>query len=133
MNNKTMQNLDGIKSILKLNDITIRNVSFERYSSNNWSDFLIGFDLKVNNINDDSFEMSLSITLSEVDVFDLAVTCGAIFETNGTKSSDFHKNAVAIMFPYIRSYITQITSIPNMEPIVLPVININALLDDMKK
>lgn len=129
----TIQDIDKITSVLKLNDITIRNVSFERYSTNNWSDFSIGFNLKVNEIDDDSFEMILSIKVSEQDIFDLEVKCGAIFEVKETNSSDFHKNAVAIIFPYIRSYITQITSIPNMEPIVLPVININALLDGMKK
>ena len=40
------------------------------------------------------------------------------------------KNTIAIMFPYVRSYISTITSIPNMSPIVLPPINVNKLIED---
>ena len=39
-----------------------------------------------------------------------------------------NKNAIAILFPYLRSQVTLITSQPNMTPIILPPININTLL-----
>ena len=40
------------------------------------------------------------------------------------------RNAISIMFPYLRSYITTLTSVPGMQPIVLPPINIAAMLED---
>ena len=37
-------------------------------------------------------------------------------------------NAVAIMFPFLRSQISLLTTQPDMIPVVLPAININKLL-----
>ena len=41
-------------------------------------------------------------------------------------------NTVAIMFPYIRSQISLITTQPGIEPIMLPPINVNALVEKQK-
>ena len=41
-------------------------------------------------------------------------------------------NTVAIMFPFIRSQISLLTTQPGLEPILLPPININALMDSKK-
>jgi preprotein translocase subunit SecB len=43
------------------------------------------------------------------------------------------KNTAAILFPYIRSLITNITAQAGMKPIVIPLININALIDTLKQ
>ena len=42
------------------------------------------------------------------------------------------RNAIAIMFPYLRSYISSLTTQPGMQPIVLPPINIMELLSGQK-
>lgn len=39
-------------------------------------------------------------------------------------------NSVAIMFPYIREHITSVTQKAGIQPIVLPPINIRALLNN---
>lgn len=47
--------------------------------------------------------------------------------------SILERNAIAILFPYIRSYISTITTQPGMAPILLPAMNIVAMLNDQKK
>ena len=42
------------------------------------------------------------------------------------------KNTVAILFPYLRSQVTRMTAQPDIEPFVIPAININALLKNME-
>lgn len=42
------------------------------------------------------------------------------------------KNTVAILFPYLRSQVTLMTAQPDIEPVVIPAININALLKNME-
>ena len=42
-------------------------------------------------------------------------------------------NTVAIMFPYIRSQISIITTQPGIPPIMLPPMNINALIDSCEE
>ncbi|MBE7049404.1 MAG: hypothetical protein E7394_01360 [Ruminococcaceae bacterium] len=40
------------------------------------------------------------------------------------------KNTVAIIFPFIRSQISLLTTQPGMTPIVIPPVNINALIEE---
>ena len=42
-------------------------------------------------------------------------------------------NTVAIMFPYIRSQISLLTTQPGLHPVMLPPMNINALLDSTEE
>ena len=57
----------------------------------------------------------------------------AIFNTQQENMSILERNAIAILFPYIRSYISTITTQPGMAPILLPAMNIVAMLNDQKK
>ena len=57
----------------------------------------------------------------------------AIFTTQHVNMDILEKNTIAIMFPYIRSYISIITTQPGMNPIVLPAMNIVAMINDQKK
>lgn len=40
-----------------------------------------------------------------------------------------HVNTVAILFPYLRSTVTALTSTANISPLILPPVNINKLLN----
>ncbi|NLD50665.1 MAG: hypothetical protein GX660_26275 [Clostridiaceae bacterium] len=85
-------------------------------------------------------QTTVYITIS-VDIFDSDLTDSPFyifasitgeFEFDGNDKIEkqilLDKNAVAIMFPYLRSTITNITSIANIPPLVLPVVNITKLL-----
>ena len=50
-----------------------------------------------------------------------------------TTTSSRKKNTVAILFPYVRSAFTLLTAQPGMEPVVLPALNINALIDELER
>ncbi|MFZ3564066.1 protein-export chaperone SecB [Tenacibaculum finnmarkense] len=41
-------------------------------------------------------------------------------------------NAPAILFPYIRSYITSLTALSGISPVILPTLNLSSLKDDLK-
>ncbi len=45
----------------------------------------------------------------------------------------FFINAPAILFPYIRAYISTLTNLSGFEPINLPTLNLTALGDDLKQ
>ena len=87
-----------------------------------------------NKIGDETFEVVLITTVSDEDekVF-VSVKGRAIFNTNQENMDILEKNTIAIMFPYIRSYISIITTQPGMNPIVLPAMNIVAMINDQKK
>ena len=52
-------------------------------------------------------------------------------EIDSDERRDFIKsNAVAIMMPYVRSELTLLTSQPGVDPIVLPLFNVQAMLNN---
>jgi preprotein translocase subunit SecB len=45
----------------------------------------------------------------------------------------FYINAPAIVFPYIRAYISTLTNLAGWSPVVLPTLNLSSLKEDLKK
>lgn len=87
----------------------------------------------VENIEEDEYEILLNTTVSdENENIYVNVKGKAIFHTQQKNMDMLEKNTIAIMFPYIRSYISIITTQPGMPPIVLPAMNIIAMINDQK-
>ena len=83
---------------------------------------------------DGVFEILLETTVSDADEKLYVYVKGrAIFATQQENRDILEKNTIAIMFPYIRSYISLITTQPGMNPIVLPAMNIIAMLNDQRE
>lgn len=83
---------------------------------------------------DGLFEVLLETTISdENEKMYVNVKERAIFSMQQENMDLLEKNTIAIMFPYIRSYISLITTQPGMNPIVLPAMNIIAMVNDQKK
>ncbi len=66
--------------------------------------------------------------------YKLSLTTVGVFEYNnesGHENDDILKvNTVAIMFPYVRSQISLLTTQPGITPLVIPPLNINNLLKE---
>jgi preprotein translocase subunit SecB len=68
----------------------------------------------------------------------LSVQCKAVFKFQAdTSFADipefFYTNAIAILFPYIRAYISLITTQANVSGVILPTLNLAHLAIDLKK
>lgn len=91
-------------------------------------------------INGNEAVVTLVGTVSDSDKFVVSSTLVAKFECNLSPEPPeelrrilIEQNTLSIMFPFLRSQITMLTCVPNMEPIVLPTININAYIQSQKK
>lgn len=88
----------------------------------------------VNKLDDDNFEVIIITIVSDEDEnIYIRVKERAIFNTDQKNMDILEKNTIAIMFPYIRSYISTLTTQPGMNPIVLPAMNIIAMVNDKKQ
>lgn len=84
-------------------------------------------------LDQEQYEVFLSTTVSDVnETIYVNVKGRSIFSTKQENKDLLEKNTIAIMFPYIRSYISSITTQPGMTPIVLPTMNIVAMINDQK-
>src|SRR6056297_3306969 len=87
----------------------------------------------VEQIEENVFRCTLTVNMVDNnDEAKLEVTVVGIFEIHAdipkeTKEVIVAKNTMSILFPYVRSQITLLTSQPEVVPVVLPPVNINAL------
>lgn len=44
----------------------------------------------------------------------------------------FYRNSIAIVFPYVRSFVTTLTAVGNIKPLILPVLNLSGLEQPLK-
>lgn len=122
-------------SPLLLNKIEIIESTFRKKDEDiDGLELGVQVERKINNLSDDSFEVLLETTVSdEQEIIYVNVKGRGIFSTKQENMDIIEKNTIAIMFPYIRSYISMITTQPGMNPIVLPPMNIAAMVNDHKK
>lgn len=129
-------NESTIESILKLENIYVESFDFSRGEivDNNPT---IAFGRNISQKDENSSEVILQCRIDWNEETKLNVSIKGVFSVSGENEDAnrilLTRNSCAIMFPYLRSQITLLTSQLNFEPIVLPIININSLLDDIER
>lgn len=83
-----------------------------------------------------SFNVKVSVADSSIDVVN--VLCQAQFSfMDPIPASEipdfFYPNSLAIIFPYIRAFVSTLTLQANVRPIVLPTVNLMGLTDMLRK
>lgn len=130
-------NIEKVKSILTMKSIFISSFSFKRNNSKSsiiTSDSKMKLEKSISEISDNTFNVSLSID-SYNDDYSVSLTVSGIFSVNNVEANKslIFRNTISILFPYLRSELTLLTSQPNFEPIILPPININTLFEIEEK
>lgn len=123
------------ESPLVLKNIMITEGTFKR-SEDSLEDVELQVNVShnVNQISDREYKIILELSVADpqgkLSVF---VKGMAIFETEQKTQTLIERNTLAIMFPYFRSYVSTLTTQPGMMPIVLPAMNIIAMLTEKDK
>lgn len=130
-----------INSSLKFVNYIVNEVQFN-YNKNqkdekNWK---LTFNFKnITKINKEKNRMEISLSTEifkgiENAPFNMSVEIIGFFELEGDDDiSHYEANAIAIMYPYLRAIISTYTSSANVMPVILPAININAVLNNKSK
>ena len=126
----------GAESKLKMDNLFFTNLSFERNNNEAERDMSFRIARKIET-EGARHEVTVKVQLSDsgnnIRVNLIAVGIFSLEDADNlseeTRNSITNRNTVAIMFPYIRSQISLLTTQPDFPPIVLPAMNINALLD----
>lgn len=82
------------------------------------------------------FELDLNIQISDkLEALKIEVEAVGFFsfkDLDREKLFDFlYINAPAILFPYVRAYISSLTTLSGLQPIVLPTLNLTNLRDEL--
>ena len=133
--------MDSYKSALKFIDYFVDEIQFYNNSKYNGNSIKMKFDIdnEIEFIEEDKFLSTIECNIFDKDEIDkypfyMKVVLTGIFEFINVpedKKDIFAKqNALAILFPYLRSIVANYTMNANMAPFNLPVMNIVEYLKD---
>ncbi len=122
-------------SSLRMKNFHFSNIQIS-FSGEPFEHTKMNLDVSHESLDVNSAKVSVTAEIrSEPDSLHLILSAEATFsfDSNGNilENPLIQRNTVAIMFPFIRSEITLLTSQPGMAPVVIPALNINKLLNDM--
>ena len=127
--------MDKFKSKLIFNKYIVKEIKFKYNENFKEKPVEILFNIS-KNIKYENNKMNVDL---KVDIFEdndkypfyMTVSIRGYFsiENNGEKIN-FEPNAVAILYPYIRSIVSTYTAEANVMPLILPVIIVNKLIED---
>ena len=129
------------KSCLSLENYIVKTMRFsinENFDFGTDATIILNpeFTRNINKIDDDTVLVNLIFCIDNKNAdmpFDMEVNIEGVFRLENWEQPEMlpliRSNSVAILFPYLRSVVTMITSNANISPYVLPVMNIAAMFD----
>ena len=125
-------------SDLNLEQIVFDKIEFKRLGFKNDNDPKFELQTSVGiNESQKAFKVTLVLTVNKEEEYNLEISLTGYFSINDNNMLTdeetmfiVRNNTVAILMPYLRSEVSLVTAQPNMECIVLPVFNINNLLQE---
>ena len=118
--------LSRMESNLKMNNLYFSSCSVEREKQIQNGEYKADLQRKVLKTVDHEYDVELQLTVKKSDL-EVSIIAKAhfIYEAESYENEEeiIKSNTVAIMFPFIRSQVTLLTTQPGMTPIVLPPIN----------
>ena len=122
--------INEIKSVLTMENFYFSKCALERSASIQDSNLRIDLSKKIEKTDEHQYSVELTLTIQGKDIQGIVIA-NARFQFGGDDTSReesiIQKNTVAIMYPFIRSQVTLLTSQPGLTPIVLPPIDTTKL------
>lgn len=129
--------LTSAKSCMQFNGYEVNNIQFslsQFYEKSKEFQISPTFDMAVTDLGDDKYEVQIMFSMKASDEnplpFNMEVVMTGNFsiclesQNDELKQTLLHENAIAIMFPFLRSIIASLTTAANIPPLILPVINL---------
>ena len=122
--------IKDIRSNLQMKNFCFSKVSFVRDKVIKNGELNADIKKNIISIGDHEYNVILTTTIEKDDMnIELVAEAQFLYESEdySREESIININTVAIMFPFIRSQVTLLTSQPGMVPIILPPINTQKL------
>lgn len=88
------------------------------------------------NKKESTFVLNLGVVIKDSDKLNIEILSESFFKYSNIdddKLSNFlYLNAPAIMFPYLRAYISSLTALSGINPITLPTLNLSGLKSELE-
>ena len=127
-----------VESVLQLQELSFERLEFKRIGPKNDNEIEYRLSVQIGSDSDTGiYKTVLNLKANKKEEYEIEIAIQGLFlfsssgeEINESLRKDLiQKNSVAIMMPYVRSQLTLLSSQPGVDPIVMPPLNINAMLD----
>lgn len=133
--------MEKYNSVLKFNRYIVNEIRYktnkEFKDSNEGTSVDINIipkiDIKGNDMNITLITNIFNNALENNYPFEMQIDITGNFSTEGDSLDKFVKNAIAILYPYVRAIVSTYTASANISPLILPAINVNKLIEDQEK
>ena len=118
--------LNEMKSNLKMKNLYFSSCSVERACKVENGECKADLQRNITKTDEHEYDIELKLSVKKSDLLVVVITKAHFIyeaETYEKEENIIKTNTVAIMFPFIRSQVTLLTTQPGMTPIVLPPIN----------
>ena len=132
-----------VKSALYFDDYIVEGIYFKNNPAYKEEETFIEFTVTPQiTVSEDKKSMVIDLT---VDIFKNAVEKNFPFEMSVTVEGyyslemqdedilKYERNAIAILYPYVRAIVSSYTATANVNPLILPAINVNKLIEVQNK
>ena len=119
--------------ILKLNHLLFDEITFNRVNFKSKNDLQVEFGFAFNKRENGELVSCIRIIGTKKDEYNFVVRASGYFQiSEAVEDSDIliQQNAIAIVFPYIRSQISLLTAQPEVDPVILPPMNIAQMVKE---
>lgn len=119
--------------ILKLNHLLFDEITFNRVNFKSKNDLQVEFGFAFNKRENGEFVSSIRVIGTKKDEYNFVVRVSGYFQISETVEDSnilIQQNAIAIVFPYIRSQISLLTAQPEVDPVILPPMNIAQMVKE---
>lgn len=122
---------------LQMLDLYFSKFSFTQERGKDNTEYSSSFNIEysVNSQDDSKIRVTIDTSVqSKDDGIVLTLETVGLFRVEKVDKETYDQliksNTVAIMFPYIRSQVSLLTTQPGIQPIMIPTMNINALIEE---
>lgn len=138
MEQYSIDNIELKESVLKIPEVFFDEISFVRDGNPPQKHSAPQYNLSytVGKIEDSHYQATIRVEITCENEYSAVVQLSGLCivnEDDPGKEDLLKENALAILFPYVRSEMSLITAQPGVEPIVWPVVNIHAMLEESAK
>lgn len=122
--------------ILQLNHLVFDEITFNRINFKRNSELKIEVGFNFEERQNGEFVAGIRIIGTKEDEYTFVVRASGYFYLKGSiedRRTIIQQNATAIIFPYVRSQISLLTAQPEVDPVVLPPMNIAQMVEETMK
>jgi len=131
--------MKNIESVLTLERLVFNNIEFNRKGFKNDNEITFSIEVQIGKRKSQNgiSQVTLILKGDKEDEYDFTISLSGFFSFNTDEEVDdalseslINRNAVAILMPFMRSQVSLLTAQPEVDCVVLPPFNINAMMEE---